>query len=123
TGDITKHDVYRLTFSLRGDVGPISAILLEALPDERLPAGGPGMTYYEGRKGDFFLTEFRLDADGKNVPIASATHSYAKNQFGNNAATAEMAVDGDLQTGWSTNGRSGERHTAVFTLAEPIEPA
>lgn len=78
------------------------------------------MTYYEGRKGDFFLTEFRLNHDGSPIPVASATHSYANNQFGKNPATAPMAIDGDMQTGWSTNGRSGERHTAVFVLKEPV---
>ena len=122
TGDTTKQDTYRLSFRPSGKT-PIRAILLEALPDDRLPAGGPGMTYYEGRKGDFFLTEFRLTADGKPVPVATATHNYANNQFGRNPATAPMAIDDDLQTGWSANGRAGERHTAVFVLAEPIDPA
>lgn len=107
--------------SAHGEPHAITAIRLEALPDDRLPAGGPGMTYYEGRKGDFFLAEFRLSHDGAPVPIASATHSYANNQFGTNPATAPMAIDGDLQTGWSTNGRPAERHTAVFVLKEPLE--
>jgi hypothetical protein len=95
---------------------------LEALPDDRLPAGGPGMTYYEGTPGDFFLTEFRVTADGKPVEIATASDSYSKNRFGNNAATATQAIDGDMQTGWSVDGRQGERHVAVFVLAEPIDP-
>ncbi|HEX6984520.1 MAG TPA: DUF1553 domain-containing protein [Planctomycetaceae bacterium] len=101
--------------------GPITAIRLEALPDDRLPAGGPGMTYYEGTPGDFFLTEFRLAAGGRPVAVATATHSYAKNRFGSNPAAAAMAVDGDMQTGWSVDGRQRERHTAVFTLAEPLD--
>ena len=55
------------------------------------PGGGPGMTYYEGRKGDFFLTEFRPAADGKPLKLAAATDSYSKNAFGANPATAAMA--------------------------------
>ncbi len=121
SGDSTKHDVYSLTFD-RGFAGA-TAIRLEALPDPRLPARGPGMTFYEGRKGDFYLTEFKLTADGQPVRIRHATHSYAKNQFGSNPVSAQLALDGDVQTGWSTNGRNGERHVAVFVLAEPLPTA
>ncbi len=132
TGDTTKQDRYALTFPSRSEPAAqarerdaphrITALRLEALPDDRLPAGGPGMTYYEGTPGDFFLTEFRVTADGVPVEIASASDSYAKNRFGNNAATATQAIDGDMQTGWSVDGRQGERHTAVFVLAKPIDP-
>ena len=51
TGDITKRDVFTLTFDLSKQSSSIAALRLEALPDERLPAGGPGRAYYEGRKG------------------------------------------------------------------------
>lgn len=151
TGDTTKQDKYALTFARssesnsaigKGETGerergrqekppgpplapspvPITALRLEALPDDRLPASGPGMTYYEGTPGDFFLTEFRVTADGQPVEVASASDSYSKNRFGNNAATSAQAIDGDMQTGWSVDGRQGERHTAVFLLAKPIDP-
>src|SRR5262249_19136499 len=35
--------------------------------------------------------------------------------------TAAKAVDGDLQSGWSISGRSGNAHNAVFQLAVPLE--
>ena len=57
TGDITKRDIYTLQFARLAGTGPLTALRLEVLPDERLPAGGPGRAYYEGRKGDFFLSE------------------------------------------------------------------
>ncbi len=119
TGDITKQDEYRLAAQpkLKG----VTAIRLEALPDSRLPGGGPGMTYYEGRKGDFFLTEFQPSANGRPLSISVASQSYAKNAFGANPATAAMAFDGDPQTGWGVADRPGERHVAVFTLAEPTD--
>lgn len=116
-GDITKSDVYRLKFKL--PVRGVTALRLEALPDARLPGGGPGLGYYEGPKGDFFMGEFRLSENGRPLPIARATESYAKNHFGADAS-AMLAVDGDPQTGWSTAGREGERHEAVFVFAEPI---
>jgi len=121
SGDSTKHDVYSLTFDA-GFTGA-TAIRLEALPDLRLPARGPGMTFYEGRKGDFYLTEFELTADDQPVSIKHATHSYAKNQFGKNPVSAQLTLDGDVQTGWSTNGRNGERHVAVFVLEKPLPTA
>ena len=50
-GDTSKHDIFTLKFAAQK--APVTALRLEALPDERLPDGGPGTTYYEGRKGDF----------------------------------------------------------------------
>ena len=118
SGDTTKQDTYRLRFEANEEV---RALRLEALPHETLPAGGPGLTYYEGRKGDFFLSELEVRVRGSDatVPISRATESFAKNQYGRHAADAAAAVDGDLQTGWSTHTRNGERHVAVFELSEP----
>lgn len=116
-GDTTKHDTYQLRFGAADH--PIQALRLEVLPDERLPAGGPGMTYYEGRKGDFFLNEFRVRRGGHSVAIAQAAVSYSKNRFGK-AAGAAVLHDGDFQTGWSVDGKAGARNVAVLVLAEPI---
>lgn len=118
SGDITKSDTYDLT--LAADDQPITAIRLEALPDDSLPGHGPGMCNYEGPKGDFFMGEFKVTVGGKPVKIVTATESYSKNNFGKAAVNAVLAVDGDPQTGWSCAGRYGERHEAVFVLAEPI---
>ncbi len=118
SGDTTKFDTYELTF--RDVPTGATAIRLEALPDERLPAHGPGSTYYEGRKGDFFLNEFVMSLDGQPVDIKSASHSYAKNQFGTNPVSASLTIDGDLQTGWSAASRPGERSVAVYLLSEPL---
>lgn len=118
SGDITKSDTYDLSFAPSPQ--EVSAIRLEALPHESLPAHGPGMCNYEGPKGDFFMGEFKVTANGKPVKIASATESYFKNNFGKNPSNAQLAVDGDPQTGWSCAGRYGKRHEAVFVLAEPI---
>ncbi len=118
-GDTSKHDVYTLEFPASGEA--ITSIRLEALPDERLPGGGPGMTYYEGRKGDFYLTEFQVtDGGGKAFKVASGTESNSGNAFGSSAASAGQAIDGDIQTGWSIAKFTGERQVAVFHLAEAI---
>ncbi len=113
-GDTSKHDIYQIT--LAPSQTPIAALRLEALPDERLPGGGPGTTFYEGRKGDFFLTELKIE----NANVASASDSYALNEFKNKPAAAMLAVDGDIQSGWSVSRRSGERHVAVFAFDQPL---
>ncbi|MBK8976307.1 MAG: DUF1553 domain-containing protein [Planctomycetes bacterium] len=118
SGDTTKHDTYRLR--LRAGELPLRALRIEALPDPRLPDGGPGLTYYEGTHGDFFLHELRIEHGDAAVAIARATVSYAANRFGRGAVGGAEMVDGDPQTGWSVHGRIGERHTAVIELAEPL---
>jgi hypothetical protein len=116
SGDQSKRDVYTVELDpglLKGR--GITAIRLEALPDERLPSGGPGRVYYEGAFGDFFLSEIRLTADGKLIPFKDATASNP-----NARASAGVAFDGDPQTGWSINGGQGRENSAVFRVAAPI---
>ena len=116
SGDITKSDTYTLGF---GELpAGTTALRLEALPDDRLPAHGPGLTYYEGPKGDFFLGEFELWSHGTRLPLTGATDSYSKNNFGSQAHAA-LAIDGDPQTGWSCAGRTGAPSEAVFRLTTP----
>lgn len=110
SGDQTKRDLYDLTFHRSGR--PITAIRLEALPDDRLPKHGPGRVFYEGAFGDFFLSEVALNANGKDVKFASATQS--------GGSSAAAAIDGDPQTGWTLNGRQGQTTVAVFRLAAPV---
>ncbi len=122
SGDITKSDTYELKFASvpRG----ITAIRLEVLPDDHLPGHGPGLTYYEGPKGDFFLGEFQLAADGRQVKFTRTSQSFAGNAMGgNNPVSAALATDGDAQTGWSTNGRQGLGDEAVFVPAAPLAQA
>ena len=118
SGDITKADTYQVDLGKPPEA--VTAIRLEALPDPRLPARGPGMAYYEGPKGDFLLGEFRLTADGQPVKIAKASQSYAKNHFGSQAE-ASYAIDGNPETGWSCAEGQGRAHEAVFQLEKPLD--
>ena len=119
SGDITKADRYELKFE--ANEIPVTAIRLEALPDTRLPFGGPGMTYYEGKGGDFYLTEIEATLeDGKVLAWGKASATYAGNAFGGKGVGAQLSVDGDIQSGWSIAGRAGFRHVAVFNLKDPI---
>ena len=118
SGDSTKHDVYHLEFSVKLDNA--TALRIEALPDPRLPNKGPGMTNYEGTIGDFFLTEFQLEASGIPIVFNTAKHSYAKNRYGDKDTSAKTMIDGDIQTGWSVHQGQGQRHVAVLRPASPI---
>jgi hypothetical protein len=115
SSDQTKRDVYDLKY--RTDLNGITAIRIEAIPDDRLPNRGPGRVYYEGPFGNFYLTNITVTADGRPAKFARATNSFADGR--NTAATA---IDEDLQSGWSINGGQGQTHWAVFNLAEPLGP-
>ncbi len=129
-GDITKRDVYQFQFVARSpdqweaDTGvrldKITAIRLEALPHESLPANGPGMAYYEGRRGDFFLSQIIVSSGGQPVELAAASHSYGKLSIGSGNADAANVIDSDDSTGWSTAGGEGQPHSLVINLAKPI---
>jgi len=118
SGDSSKHDIYELEFEVAQQ--GVTALRLEALPDARLPARGPGMTNYEGTIGDFFLSEFLLWKDGSQIAFKEAVHSYAKNRYGNKDTSARLMVDGDIQTGWSVHEGQGQRHVAVLVPETPI---
>ena len=115
SGDLTKSDEYALRFN-EGFTGA-RAIRVEALPDARLPNGGPGAVFYEGPIGDFTLSEIRAAVDGKSAKFAKAMHSFASGGF-----AAQAAIDGNPQTGWSIAGGQGKRHVAVFVFEKPLEP-
>lgn len=114
-GDIQKLETYTLEFPASAEA--ISSLRLEALPDERLPGRGPGMTYFEGRSGDFFLSEITLKSS-QNHPIESS--SQAQGDGAESAPSIQLAHDGDIQTGWSPGNDIGLAHFAVFNLADPL---
>jgi mono/diheme cytochrome c family protein len=119
-GDFTKRDVYSVTLPLAGFEGPITGLRLEVLPDDRLPARGPGRCYYEGPRGDFFLSELTATTEGQLRKFAAGSHSYGKNGLGSGSTDAANVFDGDGSTGWSTSGREGEAHQLVLRFAEPF---
>lgn len=120
SGDITKRDVFNLDFDLKKFEAPITAIRLEVLPDDRLPARGPGRAFYEGRQGDFFLSEVTATIADAEIPLHEPSHSFGKISIGNGTADAGNVLDRDGSTGWSTATREGEAHQLVLNLQEPL---
>ena len=89
-------------------VKAVTAIRLEVLPHPSLPASGPGLAFYEGRRGDFFLSEFSVRAD-EPIKLERPTTSYGKISVGSGGANPTNVLDGEGSTGWSTSDRQGNR--------------
>ena len=121
-GDATKRDEYRLVYAGDALAEPMNVLRLEALPDSRLPAGGPGRSFYEGRRGDFFLSEVEVWVDGTKRKFERPSHSYGNLSVGSGGAAAENVIDGNGSTGWSTSDRAGQAHQWLVHLVEPIPP-
>lgn len=120
-GDVTKRDIYRLSFPIASELMDSNALRLEVLPDASLPEGGPGMAFYEGRRGDFFLSELQVRLNGKPIQLIDASHSYGKISVGSGNANASNVIDSDGSTGWSTAGREGKASQLVVHFAEPLK--
>lgn len=80
------------------------------------------MAFYEGRRGDFFLSELRVRIDGQDVALHEATHDYGKISVGSGDPAAANVLDGDGSTGWSTSGREGQASQLVVNFEQPIDP-
>jgi len=118
-GDVAKSTVYEIV--LPPATTETRAIRLEVLPDESLPAHGPGMIWYEGDKGDYFLSEFEVMAGDRRIAVARGTESYTgKPSSSRGASSAANTIDGDMSSGWGVDGQQGRPHAAVYVLAEPV---
>jgi hypothetical protein len=116
SGPAPDHDTYSLTG--RTDAAGITAILLEALPDDSLPGRGPG----RAENGNFMLNGLRLSAgpegDVRPVALAAASADYEQTSYGGWPASA--AIDEDGKTGWSIDPCEGTAHVALLRPAQPF---
>jgi mono/diheme cytochrome c family protein len=119
SGDATKRDVYTLTMPPIESDRPVTAIRIEALPHASLPATGPGLAFYEGRRGDFFLSELKINAETQTIQLGVGTTSVPGAKAGNGKTYPGNVLDGDGSTGWSIPGQSGQTHHLVIPLETP----
>jgi hypothetical protein len=135
SGESPATSQYDLTFnqldSLIGEGKSITAIRLEVLPDESLPARGPGRS----GNGNFVLTELIAGAVNAENQIQAVSWKGAVASYeqtgaaGNNpykkwaiAAAIDLDAQGD-QWGWAIMEQAGQANAAVFELKEPTLPA
>jgi hypothetical protein len=105
----------------RSQLTNITGVMLEVLPDDRLPKFGPG----RNDDGNFVLSEIELSwAKGTNAPDTSAKFADARADFSQNDFSVGQAIDGKVYTGrngWGIGGATSlQRHTATFKLEDPL---
>lgn len=102
-----------VTYTLTGnsDLGIITAIRLEAMPDKKYNGQGPGRS----SNGNFVLTDVRIHSKGEPVKIAAAMADFSQDTF-----DVSQAIDADKKTGWAIHPRMGKSHSALFILDQPI---
>ena len=99
----------------------ITGVMLETLPDEKLPRFGPG----RASDGNFVLSEIEMKwgAD-TNKPGTIAKFAEARADFSQTDYPVAQAIDGKVESGkngWAVAGAPGiQRHTATFKLASAI---
>ncbi|MBL9181571.1 MAG: PSD1 domain-containing protein [Verrucomicrobiaceae bacterium] len=139
SGDISKSDVYDLSF--KAPIKGVTAIKLEVASHPSLPNDGPGLTYYEGPIGGFFLSELQAFQNGQRVKItnAEATNEEEEDKINDAAAAAKptkkaarkaaakktnnamATLDAEMSSGWQVLGGYGQSHAAVFHFEKPID--
>ncbi len=97
----------------------ITAVRLEVLADDHLPAKGPG----RAANGNFVLNEF--GAKFKRLSIARdednpVKFKKAEATFSQTGFPAANAVDTNLATGWAVQGGAGKDQAAVFVAANAV---
>ena len=113
-GNFPAQDQYTVT--ARTDLQGITAIRLEVLADDRLPAHGPGAA----PNGNFVLSEFKMFASKDGQDPQPITFRKATADFSQNGFPIAAAIDNNPGTGWAVDPQQGRSHAAVFELASPI---
>ena len=109
-------ETYTITAST--DLGKITAVRLELIPDARLPSQGPG----RNENGNLHLTEFEVLAAPKGNPDASKPVAIARaiadfDQAGWGIAGADRRQP---QTAWGIHPEVGKPHEGVFEFADDL---
>lgn len=107
-------------YTLRGtfpDLKTITAVRLEVLPHDSLPAKGPGRS----ENGNLVLTNVRCETYESEIATRNAEAFYkASATFSQNTFPIANAIDKDPKTGWAIFPQTGQPHTAIFELLEPL---
>lgn len=115
-GEVKDKDQYTLAFEMPGQ--PLTGIRLEVLPDESLPANGPGRP----KNGNFVLTHVRVYISDRPdfkpatpVELISADADFSQKGF--DPANALLQ---DGRTGWAISPQMGKQHVLTCYTKQPI---
>jgi hypothetical protein len=119
SGPCPSPDTYVLT--ARTELTGITGLLVETLPDDSLPGGGPG----RAENGNFQLSELSVtaapwdgSAPGAPVVLRDAEADYSQTGYGGWPVAA--AIDGNPATAWSIDPAEGAPHVALFRTTTPV---
>ncbi len=114
SGKNPAQETYSVSFM--SDTKTVSAIRIEALADNSLPAKGPG----RGSNGNFVMTGVKLTlgsgAKSRVVKLKAASADYSQQDGGYDVAS--LLTNGP---GWAVFPEVGKTHTAIFEFEEPVE--
>ena len=113
-GPAAATDSYTIT--LKPQASKVTALRVEALPDERLTSKGPGRS----ANGNFVLTGAAVSAgqedDLKQVVLQGASADFNQDKF-----PASSLVRSTARSGWGIYPQVGQAHWLVLELRKPIE--
>ncbi len=117
----TEPDADAYIVTLHSPLERVTAVRVEALPHPSLPSGGPGRS----PNGNFVLSELHVKAAPSDDPLASSVLALQNPTADHEQQDWPVAavIDGDPKKGWGILPRRGERHVAVFEIAQPVTHA
>lgn len=118
TGTLANGDY---TLEVDPSVGRLTGVVVEVLPDERLPSGGPG----RASNGNFVLNQLGAtwssladSAQTGTLEFGPARASYTQANF---APEDVVKPALDAGKGWALEGAPTGRHSATFALKAPLD--
>lgn len=107
------------TLTVPAEPGRVTAVRLEALPDDKLPAKGPG----RAQNGNFVLNQFRVFlVDPANPDQAKPIELHkAQATFSQDSWAVAGAIDGNNASGWAVSPKFGQAHSALFEFKSPLD--
>ena len=108
------------TISGKTTVAGVTALRLDVLPDNSLPAKGPGRVAH----GNFVLSEMIVEvsptADFANARKLEFAGAKADFEQADKPWRAADVIDGKEDSGWAIAPQYGKEHWAIFGLNEPL---
>lgn len=122
TGPLKNSDY---TVTVDSKLAGITGVMIEALPDDRLPGFGPGLN----PNGNFVLTELKLSSTANkagskmvNAKFVDAVADVDQKDF-----SVKNAINGNIDRNdkaWAVGGKERQPHWARFKLEKPLgDPA
>lgn len=105
-------DEYQLKLPIT--LAAVTALKIEVIPDDSLPAKGPG----RADNGNFVLNDFAATIGGKPLEWSAVTATHSQKDW-----PVVGATDGNPQTGWAILDQTGRQNEAVFETKADVTPA